>query len=96
MIKFMGVYGEIDDPAKAVDGMFDKMKTESEKEDASTSTGKLIGSPKSFDADGAVLKCQETEVKGGGSGPKSIRMPVCIWGDNSTLGIVIPVDMAAP
>ncbi|MEU6676018.1 hypothetical protein [Streptomyces sp. NPDC046853] len=95
MIKFMGVYGDIDDPSKVVDGMFDKMKTESEKEDASTSTGKLIGSPKSFDADGAVLKCQETEVKGGGSGPKSIRMPVCIWGDNSTLGIVIPVDMAS-
>ncbi|MGW7076293.1 hypothetical protein ACWGH2_09485 [Streptomyces sp. NPDC054871] len=95
MIKFMGVYGEIDNPSKVVDGMFDKMKDESKKEDASTSTGKLIGSPKSFNADGAVLKCQETEIKGGGSGPKSIRMPVCIWGDNSTLGIVIPVDMAS-
>ncbi|MFF1696049.1 hypothetical protein ACFVXC_20865 [Streptomyces sp. NPDC058257] len=95
MIKFMGVYGEIGDPSKVVDGMFDKMKTESEKEGASTSTGKLVGSPKSFDADGAVIKCQETEVKGGGSGPKSIRMPVCIWGDHSTLGIVIPIDMGS-
>ncbi|MFI6087178.1 hypothetical protein [Streptomyces sp. NPDC051218] len=95
MIKFMGVYGEIDDPSKVVDGMFDKMKTQSNKEGASTSTGKLIGSPKSFDADGAVVKCQETEVEGGGSGPKTIRMPVCIWGDNSTIGVVIPVDMAS-
>jgi hypothetical protein len=93
MLKFMGVYGEIDNPSKVVDGMFAKMKEQSVNED--TDTGKLIGSPKSFDADGAVLKCQETEVKGGGSGPKSIRMPVCIWGDNSTLGIVIPVDMAS-
>lgn len=93
MIKFMGVYGEIENPSKVVDGMFDKMKEESAKE--TSSTGKLIGSPKNYNADGAVLKCQETEVKGGGSGPKSIRMPVCIWGDNSTLGIVIPVDMAS-
>ncbi|MEV8315534.1 hypothetical protein AB0Q95_15320 [Streptomyces sp. NPDC059900] len=95
MIKFMGVYGDIDNPSKVVDGMFDKMKTESEKEDASTSTGKLVGSPKSFDADGAVLKCQETEIKGGGTGPKTVSMPVCIWGDNSTLGIVIPIDMGS-
>ncbi|MFH8485715.1 hypothetical protein [Streptomyces longisporoflavus] len=95
MIKFMGVYGDIDDPSKVVDGMFDKMATESEKEGSGTSTGKLVGSPKSFDADGAVIKCQETKVKGGGSGPKEISMPVCIWGDHSTLGVVIPVDMAS-
>ncbi|GGV32908.1 hypothetical protein GCM10010277_17700 [Streptomyces longisporoflavus] len=95
MIKFMGVYGDIDDPSKVVDGMFDKMATQSEKEGAATSTGKLVGSPKSFDADGAVIKCQETKVKGGGSGPKEISMPVCIWGDHSTLGVVIPVDMAS-
>ncbi|MEV0527775.1 hypothetical protein AB0I66_30545 [Streptomyces sp. NPDC050439] len=93
MIKFMGVYGEIDNPSKVVDGMFAKMKKESVNE--KTDTGELIGSPKSFNGDGAVLKCQETEIKGGGSGPKSIRMPVCIWGDNSTLGVVIPVDMAS-
>ncbi|MFC8125347.1 hypothetical protein [Streptomyces sp. NPDC057302] len=93
MIKFMGVYGEIDDPSKVVDGMFAKMKKESVNED--TDTGELVGSPKSFDGDGAVLKCQETKIKGGGSGPKEIRMPVCIWGDNSTVAVVIPVDMAS-
>lgn len=93
MIKFMGVYGEIEDPSKVVDGMFDRLKKESVNE--STDTGKLIGSPKSFDGDGSVLKCQETEIKGGSSGPKSIRMPVCIWGDKSTVAVTIPVDMAS-
>ncbi|MEV8015238.1 DUF1720 domain-containing protein [Streptomyces sp. NPDC086554] len=94
MIKFMGVYGEIDNPSKVVDGMFAKMK-ENAAEDESD-TGAPVGSPKSFDADGAVLKCQEMKVEGGGgSGPKELRMPVCIWGDKSTVGVVIPVDMAS-
>ncbi|MFE0131596.1 hypothetical protein ACFWY6_08455 [Streptomyces sp. NPDC059037] len=99
MIKFMGVYGEIDDPSKVVDGMFAKMKEKSASEQSDT--GELVGSPKSFDADGAVLKCQETVIKndspssGSASGPKEIRMPVCIWGDKSTIGVVIPVEMAS-
>ncbi|MFG2496973.1 hypothetical protein ACGFSB_01975 [Streptomyces sp. NPDC048441] len=93
MIKFMGVYGEIDDPSKVVDGMFAKMKENAAKEESDT--GSPVGTPKSFDADGAVVKCQEMKVKGGGSGPKSIRMPLCIWGDHSTVGVVIPVDMAS-
>ncbi|MEU5953820.1 hypothetical protein [Streptomyces sp. NPDC047525] len=93
MIKFMGVYGEIDDPSKVVDGMFSKMKENAAEEESDM--GAPVGSPKSFNGDGAVLKCQEMKVKGGGSGPKEIRMPVCIWGDNSTVGVVLPVDMAS-
>ncbi|MGX1670542.1 hypothetical protein [Streptomyces sp. NPDC055400] len=97
-LKFMGVYGQIDDPESVVDSMFTKMKEQSTAD--SSSTGELTGSPQSFDADGAVVKCQETRVKneqGDGtsaSGPKEIRMPLCIWGDHSTVGVVIPVDMA--
>lgn len=95
MIKFMGVYGEIENPSKVVDGMFAEMKKNSAEDDSDM--GAPVGSPKAFDADGAVMKCQEMKVKGDstGSGPKEIRMPVCIWGDNSTVGVVIAVDMAS-
>ncbi|MGW1722904.1 hypothetical protein ACWCQK_08245 [Streptomyces sp. NPDC002306] len=98
MINFMGVYGEIDDPEAVVDGMFAEMK-KSANEDKD---GELVGSPKAYTPsglDGAVLKCQETKVKddessGAAAGPSSISMPVCIWADHSTLGVVIHIDMA--
>ncbi|WP_185806375.1 hypothetical protein, partial [Streptomyces sp. RP5T] len=94
MINFMGVYGDIDDPEKVVDAMFKEMQ----KSAATDSDGEAVGSPKAYTPaglDGAVLKCQETKVSdSSGSGPSSISMPVCIWGDHSTLGVVIPIDMA--
>lgn len=94
MVNFMGVYGDIDDPEKVVDAMFTEMKKSADE----ASEGEAVGSPKAFTPaglDGAVLKCQETKVSdSSGSGPSSISMPVCIWGDHSTLGVVIPVDMA--
>lgn len=94
MVNFMGVYGDIDDPEKVVDAMFGEMKKSAEKD----SEGEAVGSPKAYTPaglDGAVLKCQETKVSdSSGSGPSSISMPVCIWGDHSTLGVVIPIDMA--
>ncbi|MFF3642369.1 hypothetical protein [Streptomyces sp. NPDC002564] len=97
-IQFMGVYGEIDDPGKVVDGMFAKVKEDSRKEGAQT--GELVGSPKDFSTGEAVLKCQESVIKndgpssGAASGPKEIHMPVCIWGDHSTLAVVVPVEVA--
>ncbi|MFH8606371.1 hypothetical protein ACH4D5_02600 [Streptomyces sp. NPDC018029] len=97
LIQFMGVYGEIDDPGKVVDGMFAKVKKDSEKPGAET--GKLVGSPKDFSTDDVVIKCQESVLKndnaGGGSasGPKEIHMPVCIWGDHSTVAVVVPVKV---
>jgi hypothetical protein len=59
-----------------------------------------VGSPEAFtpDAlDGAVLKCQETKFEGDSSsgGPSKMSVPVCIWGDHSTLGVVIYADMAS-
>jgi hypothetical protein len=97
MINFMGVYGDIDNPEAAVDGMFTEMKKSAGKDD----DGEVVGSPKAYKPsglDGAVLKCQETKVKGGSSststGPSEIHMPVCIWGDHSTLGVIIHIDMA--
>ncbi|MEU9134826.1 hypothetical protein AB0D33_02450 [Streptomyces sp. NPDC048404] len=100
-ISFGGVWGTIDNPEKAVDNMFADMKKNQEKE--GTKDGELIGSPKAYTPsalDGAVLKCQEIKVKNdssstGAAGPKEFTMPVCIWGDHSTLGFVMPIDFAS-
>ncbi|MFB7243062.1 hypothetical protein CW362_22790 [Streptomyces populi] len=101
-ITFGGVWGTIDEPEKAVDNMFAGMKKEQEKE--GTKDGEFIGSPKAYTPsalDGAVLKCQEIKVKndssgsGAAAGPKEFTMPVCIWGDHSTLGLVMPIDFAS-
>ncbi|MEU6671730.1 hypothetical protein [Streptomyces sp. NPDC046727] len=97
MINFGGVYGTIDDPEKAVDAMFAYMKTESQKE--SDSDASLKGEPKAYEPaglDGAILKCQQATAPTGSSsgGPKDVTMTICIWGDHSTLGMVMPVDLA--
>ncbi|OIJ90284.1 hypothetical protein [Streptomyces colonosanans] len=89
-INFMGVYGEIDDPEKVVDLMFADTKKNASKD----SDGEVIGSPQAYKPsglDGAVLKCQEMKVK---EGSQDIHLPVCIWGDHSTIGVFIHVDMA--
>ncbi|CAM5389465.1 putative protein OS=Streptomyces glaucescens OX=1907 GN=SGLAU_11925 PE=4 SV=1 [Streptomyces glaucescens] len=101
MLNFIGVYGEIEDPEKTVDAMFAEMKKSAAEE---PEEGQLVGSPQAYSPsglDGAILKCQATELKSDSpsssdtpTGPSEISMPVCIWGDHSTLGIVIHVDMA--
>ncbi|MFK4064655.1 hypothetical protein [Streptomyces sp. NPDC029674] len=97
-IQFMGVYGEIKDPENVVDDMFTKVKKDSQT--SGSETGELVGSPKDFSTGDAVLKCQESVIKndnpssGSASGPKEIRMPVCIWGDHSTVGVVVPLAIA--
>lgn len=98
MINFMGVYGEIDDPEAVVDAMFADMKKEATSDDSET--GELVGDPEAFTPsalDGAVLKCQETKIKGDSSsgGPSEMSVPVCIWGDHSTLGVFIYADLAS-
>ncbi|MCT9010453.1 hypothetical protein [Streptomyces rhizosphaerihabitans] len=100
-ITFGGVWGTIDDPETTVDNMFAGMKKEQQKE--GTKDGEFVGSPKAYTPsalDGAVLKCQEIKIKNdssstGAAGPKEFTMPVCIWGDHSTLGLVMPIDFAS-
>ncbi|MEU0002732.1 hypothetical protein ABZ079_00090 [Streptomyces sp. NPDC006314] len=98
MIQFGGVYGTIDDPEKAVDAMFAYMKTESQKD--SDSKAALKGEPKAYEPaglDGAILKCQQATAPTGASsgGPKDVTMTICVWGDHSTLGLVMPMDLAS-
>ncbi|MFI0962122.1 hypothetical protein ACH4S8_12065 [Streptomyces sp. NPDC021080] len=95
-IEFGGVWGTIDNPEATVDNMFAGMKKEQQKD--GTKDGEFIGSPKAYtpsELDGAVLKCQEIKVNNSQTGPKSFTMPVCIWGDHSTIGYVLPLDLAS-
>ncbi|MFJ5043044.1 hypothetical protein [Streptomyces sp. NPDC088719] len=107
---FEGVWGEISDPAKTLDGAFAKAEKNMTKDaDAggTTSDGNKaswVGSPKEFKPDGfdgALMKCQELKVdtsqgsSASTKGPKEFAMPVCIWADYSTVGIVAGVDVAS-
>ncbi|MCX5226205.1 hypothetical protein [Streptomyces sp. NBC_00233] len=101
LLQFGGAYGQIDDPEKTLDGIFENMRAEAAKEkDGKT---QLVGDPKEFTPeglDGALLKCQEiksktdTGAETGGLGPKEIVMAVCVWSDHSTLGYVMPMNLA--
>ncbi|QHY95479.1 hypothetical protein SSPS47_10145 [Streptomyces sp. S4.7] len=97
LIQFGGVYGEVDDPEKAVDAMFNYLKSEAAKEEGGD-TPTFEGDAESFEPaglDGAILKCQSGKMTlPEGEGPSEMNFPICIWGDHSTLGFTMPIDMA--
>ncbi|MEU7555689.1 hypothetical protein AB0B01_25720 [Streptomyces sp. NPDC044571] len=98
-LNFEGVYGDIADPEKAVDAYFALAKANSS--DGSKTTVELVGSPKAMTPagfKGAVMKCQEAKYTlkdSTAKGPKEFTIPVCIWGDHSTLTMVGASDAAA-
>ncbi|MEU9251214.1 hypothetical protein AB0D66_05105 [Streptomyces sp. NPDC048270] len=100
LLNFSGVYGEIEDPEKAVDAYFALAKLEATKGDSKT-TVDLIGSPKTMSPagfEGAVMKCQEAKFSSkdaAAKGPKEFTLPICIWGDYSTLSTVTSMEMAS-
>ncbi|MBV7668689.1 hypothetical protein OG923_23145 [Streptomyces halstedii] len=102
MLILQGTWGEVGDPEKAIDSSFENAKQEAAaSEDAQ---GSLVGSPRKVTPaglDGALMKCQDVKIvndKADGSaekGPKEMTMPVCIWADYSTVGVVIGFDIGA-
>ncbi|MEV6752089.1 hypothetical protein [Streptomyces sp. NPDC051214] len=106
ILQFNGVYGDIAEPEDVVDAMFGEAEKNAQEGSSGTGGQKmtLVGSPKSYSPaglDGAVLKCQEMKLDFGSSstagasqGPSEMSMATCIWGDHSTLGIVITTDVA--
>jgi hypothetical protein len=97
MLSFGGVYGEIEDPEKAVDGLFALMKKDAAEEDVTFKDDPKPYTPEGFD--GAVLKCQQatmknTEATAGSGEPTEMNMTYCIWGDYSTVGFVLPMEYA--
>ncbi|GGV93247.1 hypothetical protein GCM10010230_03590 [Streptomyces narbonensis] len=98
LLSFSGLYGEIDDPEKTIDSVFAGIKAEAEKDEAKADEPKLVGSPQEFtpaELDGAILKCQEakSEANPAESTP-AFSMTFCVWADHSTVGFVVPVNMA--
>ncbi|MEU2573137.1 hypothetical protein ACIP3B_18185 [Streptomyces anulatus] len=100
MLMLQGVWGEIEDPEKVIDGSF--KNAEKEAAASEDTKGSLVGSPKSAspaDFEGALMKCQDVKVvndEADGTaqkGPKEMTMPVCIWADYSTVGVVIGFDV---
>ncbi|MFG2922193.1 hypothetical protein ACGFYA_11815 [Streptomyces sp. NPDC048305] len=103
MLMLYGNWGEISDPAKALDGMFAQAKLSMAKSENDSKTT-LVGSPESVTPegfDGALMKCQEMKVVNdeadgtAAKGPKEMVMPVCIWADYSTVAAVVGVDIGA-
>lgn len=98
-LNFSGVYGEVADPEKAVDGYFAKAQLEVAKD--GKSDVQLLGSPKEMKPagfKGAVMKCQDikfTSKDKTTKGPKEATLPFCVWGDFSTLGMVSASDVAS-
>ncbi|MFJ7774788.1 hypothetical protein [Streptomyces yangpuensis] len=98
-LKFSGLYGEIADPEKAVDGYFAKAQMDAAKE--GKSEVQLLGSPKTMSPPnfkGAVMKCQDikfTSKDTSAKGPKEATLPFCVWGDYSTLAMVSASDVAS-
>ncbi|MET9120907.1 hypothetical protein [Streptomyces sp. NPDC004528] len=93
LVTFSGVWGSIDDPEKVIDAMF--ANTEKESKKGSASDGKLVGSPQKMTPAGfknGVMKCQFVETE---ANSKTTRMPICIWGDHSTVAYVVSYDMAS-
>ncbi|MFI5742811.1 hypothetical protein ACIA9I_31095 [Streptomyces anulatus] len=100
MLMLQGVWGEVEDPEKVIDGSF--KNAEKEAAASEDTKGSLVGSPKSASPEGftgALMKCQDVKVvndKADGTaqkGPKEMTMPVCIWADYSTVGVLIGFDI---
>lgn len=101
-LSFSGAYGTIDDPEAVVDAMFAKLKTESEKnQSGDDTTGKMIGSPEQVTPTGfsnGIMKCQVAEITNNDTSAtdtaKTLKMPMCIWGDHSTVAVVTAFSYA--
>ncbi|MEV7724196.1 hypothetical protein AB0P15_05610 [Streptomyces sp. NPDC087917] len=98
-LKFDGLYGEVADPEKSVDAQFAAAKANIAK-DPKTQVD-LVGSPKEMSPagfEGAVLKCQEIKAVAkdpSAKGPKEATVPICVWGDYSTVSLVSATDVAS-
>jgi hypothetical protein len=91
-----GLWGEVEDPEKVVDAMFVVLQ----KAAADQGDTEPVGAPQEMEPDGldsAIMMCQKFKVTNDDpSTPvKSTEIPVCIWGDSSTVGGVMELDPLA-
>ncbi|MFE9632945.1 hypothetical protein [Streptomyces sp. NPDC006463] len=96
-----GLWGEIADPAKAVDAYYAGISQNNKETEKLGFKYELVGTPKEFTPagfKGAVMKCANIKMINTkpttGKEPKDIEVPSCAWGDHSTLVGVNAVDPA--
>ncbi len=106
-LSFDGLYGDIADPATALDNHFANVGKKGLKGDGNTRglTMERVGSARTVKPagfEGALMKCQDVKVtrdKAAGA-PKGVgtdfQFPVCAWADYSTVGGANVIDLAQP
>ncbi|WP_328970462.1 hypothetical protein [Streptomyces sp. NBC_00239] len=101
LLQFSGIYGEIADPAKTLDASFALMKNSAEEDDKKQEVT-FVGAAQTMKPagfDGALMKCQDAKFESKEKSanplqPKEFTVPMCIWTDYSTMGIVMPLDIS--
>lgn len=91
-----GVWGRVDKPEQVADAVFLVVADSVTGQETTPVGSPETTTPEGFD-DGAVMKCQKFRVPApaGSRGPSSVRVPLCVWGDSSTVGAVLVVDPLA-
>ncbi|MBA0049832.1 hypothetical protein E0L36_02635 [Streptomyces sp. AJS327] len=84
---FAGAWGSVDDPGKAVDSIFEKMDEGMSSGTSPSGEAKEVN-PDGFEGD--AMKCRESSTGGSGVGG---GMVMCVWADDSTVGIVTHIAM---
>ncbi|MFD8980984.1 hypothetical protein [Streptomyces sp. NPDC059564] len=97
-----GLWGDIADPAKAVDAYYAGISQNNAETEKIGFTYELVGTPKEFTPagfKGAVMKCASIKMKTTkpptGKEPTEVEVPSCAWGDYSTLVGITAVDPVA-
>ncbi|MEV7170699.1 hypothetical protein AB0O18_13495 [Streptomyces sp. NPDC093224] len=97
-----GLWGDIADPEKAVDGYYAGIGQNNKETEKLGFKYELVGTPKEFTPDGfkgAVMKCANIKMISvkptSGKTPKDMEIPSCAWGDHSTLVGINAADPAA-
>ncbi|MFF4408295.1 hypothetical protein [Streptomyces sp. NPDC001404] len=98
-LKVTGAFGDqVKNPEAVVDGLFRQMAISAGKEKDGTKTS-VEGTPQKVTPagldDGGVLKCQNMVMSGPAFAGHTIKTPMCIWADHSTVGTVIHMDASA-
>jgi hypothetical protein len=84
----IGLWGQSDDPASAVDAMFAAGAAQAQEQGQDMS---FVGEPQEVPVEGlngAVLKCQYAEALDPTVGER-VQVPTCAWADNSTMGFTV-------
>ncbi|MEV4438882.1 hypothetical protein AB0K09_07655 [Streptomyces sp. NPDC049577] len=99
ILKFNGLWGKVTDPDATVNAMFTSAAIGAKKDSSGAQKFELEGSPRKVSPsgldDGAVMKCQTARITDPSMGAQNFSMPLCIWADHSTVGMVFATDAAS-